>query len=264
MLGKPNDQTPTVEIPDASQTTTPSNYYKPTENPWTFKLAHLDSKENQSIWDNTKKTYFRDEIVDAAGRVQKVKNAMYMSKDKFEVAFPNCQKNNRHDRDVIINGESLRYGFKHTQNEQIKQQIETITNLGQDPLSMVFTVLKKTKSGNVLTKDTAFHDVEYQISARLDTGMAPAEIVAPGVSSGSFQTVKEQVHTDQTVLSGESNAEPVEVELMKKFQGDPSTVKNVVAWVEYYRDECLKSNVYIANESELRAGQVWKWLVAKE
>ena len=55
----------------------------------------------------------------------------------------------------------------------------------------------------------------------------------------------------------------VETELMNEFQNDPSTVKNKVAWVQYYKDRCLLKNVYVPNESEVRAGFVWDSLLAK-
>lgn len=159
------------QIPDASQVNTGTPYYKPESNLWSFKLGDEEYRENYKVWDQNEKKFKSDKIIDAVGREQLVKNTQFMTKNDFELAFPNCKKNTTYDRYILIDHEDVtgveyKYRFKRTQNDQIIQQIETIKGLGQDPLNMLFTLEKKTKSGNPLTPTTPYNDIEYKVSAK--------------------------------------------------------------------------------------------------
>jgi len=155
------------EIPDASQTTRSNPYYKPTTNPWAFRLINEEYEENYSVWDNKEKVYLRDEVVDAAERTQKVKATQYMKSADFLLAFPHHAKNTRYDREIVVDGVIYKHGFKYTQHAQLLSQIETIKGVGKTVEEMVFSVTKQTKSGSELTINTPFNDIEYKVSAKL-------------------------------------------------------------------------------------------------
>lgn len=118
-----------------------------------FSLANLDEYEEVSIW----QTYDKkgQEIVDCKGTVLQfpIKDGVLYDKDGverpfdklvkmpnpiFRALFPNLTKNKRFLRTIIIEGVECYYNFTQSANNRLKEQIETLQNMGQNPLKVLF------------------------------------------------------------------------------------------------------------------------------
>lgn len=118
-----------------------------------FKLLNLNETEEFTIWKAWDK---RSEIItDSTGneikfpvktgqlmgsdnQLREISEIKFIKKDEFTRLYPSMSKSTSYTRTVLVDGNAMQYNFKISANNKLKEAIDMIQNMGQDPLQTVF------------------------------------------------------------------------------------------------------------------------------
>jgi hypothetical protein len=112
-----------------------------------FQLRDLSKKESYTVWNNNTSEFHREgQLTDMEGNVHELNETKFMKADEFKRLFPGCNKNNKIERMVIIDGQEFTYPMPKSVDDQVEQTIAILNSTGINALQATFKV-SKTGSG---------------------------------------------------------------------------------------------------------------------
>lgn len=208
-------------------------FYKMSSNEMIFQLVSLEVKEDFSLWDNTAKRYLRQ--LDGVANINDIK---FMKQELFVQRYPHLRKNTQYVREIVVYEQQptqYLFGFKKTANDDLNKAITNNSNLGVNPLEVLY---KLRKTG--IEKDTTYAIVVLErvglpknvIQSQMAAPQQQAYPLqnAPQIQKPYMQTMQKPAIMPQSVQTPIQQQTPQKVpESISKVQfGVPNVQKMVV------------------------------------
>lgn len=170
-----------------------------------FNLIDLARTERYQIWNNETRKFLDSRntptISGKSGKVHETESTKFLNKDVFAAEFPNCSKKSTYERNAVVDGTQGVVTFGKRADDDIERLIQTIQQLGQDPLSKTFVVKR---SGSGLNTRYSVEIVGDAVQQQKKLSIDLSAVIKPS--------------SDQLVLN------EVEKELVKQLKGTGMTI----------------------------------------
>jgi len=209
-----------------------------------IQLVDEKKKETYSVWNTAENKFIKDgQLVDSNGKAHELKETKFIPATDFKTLFPGCNKNNKIERIVMINGEEVTYPMPKSVSDQIEVLIGVLKSQG---ISIEGVSFKVSKTGTGLgTRYT----VVMGSSTPASTPSPQTQIAAPAV-------VVEEVVVDTPSETTAVNREPLVLDTTEQQLVDALKASATAAGIKYNFEQ-VKPNFDKYNIAEDRAKLIW-------